>query len=38
MIDRSEQIELDLPSDAFEVGEDRRSKNRRASACSADID
>lgn len=26
MIDRSEQIELDLPSDAFEVGEDRRSR------------
>jgi hypothetical protein len=26
MIDRSEQIELDLPSDSFEVGEDRRPK------------
>jgi hypothetical protein len=26
MIDRSEQIELDLPSDAFEVGEDRRPR------------
>jgi hypothetical protein len=26
MIDRLEQIELDLPSDAFEVGEDRRPR------------
>ena len=38
MVEHSQQIELDPPSDAFELGEDRRPKNRRAPARSADID